>query len=276
MKKYVVFNIMIPSVIIILLPIIIFCFAIQYFKISEVNLAFISLQIKENTKIPQFISIMSVLVILAILFGVIFIALRKYNKNRIFLSGNIYGTSNYFIYKVAKILGFKKISLIRKPYYIMFKILMNDDFEIVELNKENENLCTDISIRIDESKFHNINNLRECNLIISDTYKINLDQIPETKRNIDTIIVERIGYEGTRISSEELINKVREEVIKINNTGANINLYMTTSVYNTYKIITSCFMQAQRDKIGVEIFQQDTKDNNKKFRENGKNILRRK
>ena len=154
---------------------------------------------------------------------------------------------------------------------------MNNDFEeLVNLDIENEQLVSDISIKTDESNFHNINNLRECNLIISDTYKINIEQLPIDKQDIDTIAIERIGHEKIRVSSQELVNEVRKAVIKIMNTGAKINLFMTTSTFNTYKIITECFMQADRDKMEVEIFQQDTTDKKKKFNDKGKKVLRRK
>lgn len=199
------------------------------------------------------------------------------NKNRVFLAGNIYGTNYYIFYKLAKVLGFNKISLIRKPYYCMFKIIINDDFEeLINLDKENEKLSSDISIRVDESKFHNINNLRECNLIVSDTYKIQLEQLPIDKKDIDTIEIERIGHSGVRISSQDLVNEVRKAVIKIVNTGANINLFLTTSTFNTYQIIRECFMQADRDKIELEVFQQDTSKRDKKFNNKGKKVLRRK
>lgn len=59
----------------------------------------------------------------------------------------------------------------------MFKIVMNNDFEeLVNLNVENEQLSKDILIKVDETKFHNIKNLRKYNLIVSDTSKINLEQ----------------------------------------------------------------------------------------------------
>lgn len=277
MKKYITLNILIPIILIFILPIIIFIFAIQYFSISEINLLFLTLEINENVNIPDYISNLSVFTTIIVLFSVIFIALRNFNKNRVFMSGNLYGTSYYIFYKLAKVLGFNKISLIRKPYYIMFKILMNNDFEeLVNLDIENEQLVSDISIKTDESNFHNINNLRECNLIISDTYKINIEQLPIDKQDIDTIAIERIGHEKIRVSSQELVNEVRKAVIKIMNTGAKINLFMTTSTFNTYKIITECFMQADRDKMEVEIFQQDTTDKNKKFNDKGKKVLRRK
>lgn len=277
MKKYITLNILIPIILIFILPIIIFIFAIQYFSISEINLLFLTLEINENVNIPDYISNLSVFTTIIVLFSVIFIALRNFNKNRVFMSGNLYGTSYYIFYKLARVLGFNKISLIRKPYYIMFKILMNNDFEeLVNLDIENEQLVSDISIKTDESNSHNINNLRECNLIISDTYKINIEQLPIDKQDIDTIAIERIGHEKIRVSSQELVNEVRKAVIKIMNTGAKINLFMTTSTFNTYKIITECFMQADRDKMEVEIFQQDTTDKNKKFNDKGKKVLRRK
>lgn len=277
MKKYITLNILIPIILIFILPIIIFIFAIQYFSISEINLLFLTLEINENVNIPDYISNLSVFTTIIVLFSVIFIALRNFNKNRVFMSGNLYGTSYYIFYKLARVLGFNKISLIRKPYYIMFKILMNNDFEeLVNLDIENEQLVSDISIKTDESNFHNINNLRECNLIISDTYKINIEQLPIDKQDIDTIAIERIGHKKIRVSSQELVNEVRKAVIKIMNTGAKINLFMTTSTFNTYKIITECFMQADRDKMEVEIFQQDTTDKNKKFNDKGKKVLRRK
>lgn len=277
MKRYIAFNVIIPIILIFVLPIIIFIFAIQYFSISEINLLFATLQINEDVDIPNYISDLSVCTMIIVLFSIIFIALRNFNKNRVFLSGNIYGTSYYIFYKLAKILGFNKISLIRKPYYIMFKIVLNDDFEeLVNLGKENEQLCSEISIKVDESKFHNINNLRECNLVISDTYKIKLDQLPIDKQDIDTVFIERIGHEGIRVSSPELVNEVRKSVIKIMNTGAKINLFMTTSTLNTYQIIRDCFMQADRDKIELEIFQQNTADKKKRFKDKGKKVIRRK
>ena len=260
-----------------ILPIMIFVVAIKYFSISEINLLFITLELNTNTDIPKYISYLSVITTIIVLFYIIFIAVRNYNKNRVFLSGNLYGTNYYIFYKLAKLLGFNKTSLIRKPYYCMFKIVINNDFnELVDLNKENEELSSEVRIKANESKFHNINNLRECNLIVSDTYKIRLEQLPLDKQDIDTIEIERIGYAGLRISSQELVNKVRESVIKIVATGAKINLFLTTSTFNTYQIIKECFMQADRDQIELEVFQQDTTTRDKKFKDNGKNVFRRK
>ena len=277
MKRYLFFNIIFPIILVFILPFVIFYFAVQYFSISEINLLFMSLELNENIEIPAYINYLSVAVIIMILFSIIFVAIKKFNSDRVFLSGNIYGTNHYVFYKLAKRLGFKKISLIRKPYYCMFKIVMNGDFdELVDLEEENSKLSSEIQIKVDETKFNNINNLRECNLIVSDTYKIKPNQIPVDKKDFDTIIIARDGHEGVRISSDKLVNEVRKAVIKIIGTGAKINLFLTTSTYNTYKIIRECFMQGERDKIELEVFQQDTKSREKKFGDKGKIVLRRK
>lgn len=274
MKKYIALNIILPLIILIVLPIFLFILSIKYFYISEINLPFVTLALNTNANIPNYISYIFVLTILFTFFGAIFIAIRKFNKDRIFLNGDIYGINYYIFYKIAYILGFKKICLIRKPYYIIFKIVMDGKFELINLNEEHPELSDDIDIKVDESDFHYINNLRECNLIVSDTYPINKSQLPASKKNIDTIVVSRIGNNSVRISSQELVNKTREEVVRILYTGAKINLYMTTSTYNTFRIIEECFMQAQRDKLNIEIFQQDTKDSNKKFKEKGKWVVK--
>ena len=100
-----------------------------------------SLELNENIEIPPYINNLSVAVTIIVLFSIIFVAIKKFNSDRVFLSGNIYGTNHYGFYKLAKILGFKKISLIRKPYYCMFKIVMNGDFdELVDLEEENSKL----------------------------------------------------------------------------------------------------------------------------------------
>ena len=100
MKRYIAFNIIIPMILIFILPIMIFLFAIQYFTISEINLLFLTLEISENTNIPNYISNLSVFTIILVLFSVIFIAVRNFNRNRVFMSGNIYGTNYYIFYKL--------------------------------------------------------------------------------------------------------------------------------------------------------------------------------
>lgn len=46
---------------------------------------------------------------------------------------------------------------------------------------------------------------------------------------------------------------------------------MTTSTYNTYKIVTDSFMQSGRDNLRVEIFQQG-RDKERAFEKKGKKI----
>ena len=61
LKKYIIFNIIMPILLIFILPIMIFVFAIQYFSISEINLLFVTLEINENADISNYISSLSVI-----------------------------------------------------------------------------------------------------------------------------------------------------------------------------------------------------------------------
>lgn len=275
---YIIFNIIIPLIVVFIMPIVLFILFYNYFELSEINILFLTLEAKADINIPQWLSETCTAIFLCILAIFVLNIIRKLNENKEFYRGNLYGSNNYWIYRLAKFLGFSKISLKRKPYYAMFKIVMNGDFDLIDLAKENENLSSEIKIDVNYNNFHKDvkNNLKECNLIIADTYDINQTQLPESKQGKDTIKIERIGHRGTRISSDELVNKTREAILTINATGAKINLFLTTSTYNTYEIIEQCFMVGKRDEMNVTVFQQDTKDKNKNFKERGKKVLERK
>ena len=65
------------------------------------------------------------------------------NKNRVFLSGNIYGTNYYIFYKLAKLLGFKK--KVDEEYrttlinFAKYKIVMFTMARIMEMEKGERN-----------------------------------------------------------------------------------------------------------------------------------------
>ena len=98
MKRYITFNIIIPIILIFILPIVIFIFAIQYFSISQINLLFLTLEVNENVDIPDYIGNLSILTTIIVLFSILFITLRNFNKNRVFMSGNIYGSNHYIFW----------------------------------------------------------------------------------------------------------------------------------------------------------------------------------
>lgn len=275
MILYCLFNILIPVIILFSFPILLILIIIPNFEITSINLLLVTMELKKNAQISECVQYSFSIYIIFSLFFILLKFIRKLNNDVELLKGNIYGTDKYLFYKIAKLLGFKKIDLKMKPYFIIFKVILNDDFDIINLEKENKAKSDKIKIEVDNSKFDNIkNNLRECNLIISDTYDIEINQLPLDKQEISTIEVRRINEKNIRISSDELVDQVRKSVIKIKETGAKINLFMTTSTYNTYQIVNSCFKVGNRDLYDVEIFQQNTKT--KKFNPKGKVILRNK
>lgn len=139
-------------------------------------------------------------------------------------------------------------------------------FEIVDDNIEKDE---NVNVQIDKTNFEYSNNMRECNLIIADTYPINKEQIPENKRNLDSIWIKRENSSiSTRVYSPKLINEVSENVALIQKAGAKINLYLTTNTKNTEKIVKDVFMKGDRSSYEIEIFLQES-NGGRKFKEKG-------
>ena len=216
-----------------------------------------------GTTIDQGITGIIVKVIVMI---VLYICIHRINSEKEFFNGDIYGDIPILFYYIAKFLGYKKISLIRKPYDIQFKVLRRDLFKIVEDNIEEDG---DVKIQVDKVNFKYSNNLRECNLIIADTYPIEKEQIPENKRNLDSIWIKREkSKKATRVYSPQLINEVSESVALIQKTGAKINLYLTTNTKNTEHIVKDVFMKGDRSSYNIEVFLQES-NGNRNFKEKG-------
>ncbi len=184
----------------------------------------------------------------------IFILNRQVFKTE-FLKGDVYGSKHIIWYGLAKILGYNKISLIRKPYNIIFKIVKYKMFEIVPDEIEED----DVEAYVDYSNIMDSNNLRECNLIIADTYEIKKEQIPESKRNLDTIYVYRDKSEkvNNRIYSPKLLSKIGEAFERAQKTGGKINLFLTTNTRTTKEMIEKILMKGERSTYNIEIFLQE-------------------
>ncbi len=199
----------------------------------------------------------------------IYIGIIKFNKEREFFNGDIYGNIPMVFYYIAKFLGYSKVSLIRKPYDIQFKLLRKDLFELVADDiSEDKN----VNVEVNTTKFNYSKNLRECNLIIEDTYPIKDEQIPENKRELDTIrITKEKTSESIRVYSPKLVAKVSEQVELIQSTGAKINLFLTTNTKHTERIIKDVFMKAERNKYNLEVFLQEA-NGSWNFRRKGKKV----
>jgi len=186
---------------------------------------------------------------------------------REFLNGDVYGDVPFIFYYLAKALGYRYISLIRKPYKVQFTIIRKDLFRIKDHLIDEDN---NVKITINKNDFKFSNNLRECNLVIADTFPIVKEQLPEIKKDLDTIIIEREKSKiNDRIYSKELMCKVQECTELIQKTGAKINLYLTTNTKHTELIVKDVFMK--RSNCVVEVFQQE-ECGTRKFKVKGKRM----
>ena len=159
---------------------------------------------------------------------------------------------------LAQLIGYKKISLIRKPYHIIFKLLSTKLFEVIdELNDDEKIKFNVIHIRGSGNK--------EVNLIVEDTYNIQKHQIPDKFIHFETIRFFRENIDGTRIYSSTFMDEIGRYIIEYRNKKYKINLFMTTNVKNTRYLIENYFLNGDRGFTIIEIFQMDMNDEQQKI-----------
>lgn len=203
------------------------------------------------------------------LFFIIFFMIRNFNSKLEFLDGDVYGDIPIFFYKLASILGYGNISLIRKPYYVQIKILKENMFKLV-----NDNIAEDekVDAEVKKINFKSIDDFNECNLIIQDTYPILKSQLPDSKVNLPMIWISRNKSQiSSRVYSPILLQKVEKAMNELQIKNKTINLFLTTNTKNTERIVKDIIMKGNRVKYKIYIFQQDSKKN-RKFKEKGKRI----
>lgn len=255
--KKIFFQIIVPIVLIIL-PFV--------FSDQMLNLIKKLYESYNGTTIDAVITNTIVKIIIAV---IIYIIIKKYNSKKEFLNGDVYGDFPMLFYYLAKCLGYGNVSLIRKPYDIQFKLLKNELFNIVDDKIETDE---EVNVVIDKGDFKFSINMRECNLVISDTYPITKEQLPNSKKNLDTIWIKREkSAKAPRVYSPKLINAVNDCVATIEQTGAKINLFLTTNTKNTEKIVKDIFMKGDRTKYEITIFLQNA-DSERTFKEKGKKV----
>lgn len=210
----------------------------------------------------------------------VFIILRKNNECIRLNSGNHYHIHYYAYYWICShILGFKKCSLILVPIYMQIRLILDDvfpefyygddSFYKEEMGKE-ENL-----IRITE---YNINNPDKelVNIIVSDTYPIELSSIPQLYSSNYTICIERTDnqHSKSRVFSPALIETLNNQICKLSG-NKKINLFATTNPKNLYFMVNNTFKKAGRTNIThLTVFTQNNASlNNWKFDEIGKRVF---
>lgn len=212
--------------------------------------------------------IASFILILIVLFGI-----RKYNAGLIMNRMRVYHDYSYSWYWFcAKVLGIKKCSLILVPIQMQFKLAIRGTFEEYPLNDDDypavaeEPECSVTKDNIDQSN-------SEINIILEDTYVIEVDKIPKSKRDLYTIWISRNdGKSNGRHFSQKFIETSINVVRSFKNIST-VNVFATTNPKNTLHIANRVFGLGERGNIKhLYVFQQKREDKNRVFESRGHRI----
>lgn len=201
-------------------------------------------------------------------------SVRKINKGYIFNKGDVYKNYPYIWYWVcAKILGYSECNLILVPIFMQFKLVIQDTFDKYHcgnLNKKDNDI-------ISVNKKNMSSTSDEANLIIADTYPLDVKQIPAAKRaNLTILILRDNSVDHNRYDSPNLVQAVVNEVRNLPFSIKKVNVFATTNPQNTMNIASNAFKLGERSNLDeVTVFQQKRTGNPRKFQKKGKVVYKR-
>ena len=211
--------------------------------------------------------------IVAIVLSILILSIvRKQNKEITMNRKNIYHKYSYLWYWFcAKILGIEKCSLILVPIYMQFKLVIKSIFNNFPLDERDYPVIDDEK-DIKVTKLNWSSDSSEINMILEDTYQIDIKQIPDEKSNLPTIKISRNdGSSTVRHYSCKFINRVNDETRGLSN-GVRVNVYATTNPMNTYNIAKRVFKIANRGNLAELYVYQQESTGSRLFESKGKKI----
>ena len=192
-----------------------------------------------------------------LLFFVLLIWYRCSNKEKEYAPTDIYGDYHISIYYIAwLVVGYKKVNLKMKPIPLQFQLLNKNKFEFID-DTEYSDKCYKYKVT---HKGKLDNDTTQVNIILSDTYQIAIDKIPNALKENYTINISRVGEKGIRTQSQELIELLIKEVQNTKQYCKTYNLFLTTSVSTNISIYNQVF-HTERDKYTLNVYQQDSENN---------------
>lgn len=239
---------LVETLIIIGIPIITFCFDIAT-KISTF--------LPNKTKVEDLNSFIIVFIriggnlAIAIVLVISFYLLCRYkiNSKHTMNTQNCFHEYPYWWYMYcSKFLGFKTCNLVLVPNYLQYKLVINQVFdEFLPEQKEYPEVEDDT---ISVTTFNERKRGGDINLIISDTYPINIDKLPNNTKELYTIIISRDKNvsDNSRHYSPKLIETVTNQVRSFNN-GTDLNVYSSVNPFNAQRIAEQAFKQGDRGPI---------------------------
>lgn len=245
-KKYIRSKILWPFIVFIIINIVIitfiileyisgFIFKTPYLEIATINMPTIIVQIIAAGVLMLFIHCM----------------FKRKLKDEILFASDAYGTYYLCWYLIAKFIGYRKISLNSVPYKIHLLVLRYNLFEPIFDQKEAVNLEKEVDynvVFIDGTK-------REINIIVSDTYEIEKQYIPNKYLEFQTYKITRTKETGIRYYAPSFIDEVGKVLNANKDSNIKMNLFMTTSIPNTRYLFKEYILLKGRHNINIEIFQ---------------------
>lgn len=201
--------------------------------------------------------------------------MRKSNADFVMNKGNRYHLSCYgWYWFCSHILGIKKCNLILVPIYLQFKLVINDVFEEYPFDEKRFPTLSQDTVTVEElvPAATGVND-SEINLVLEDTYPIEINQIPERKRNLFTIKISRNRPDniGQRYYSTQFIETV-QSIVRHLPDSVTVNIFATTNPVNTRYIAQNTFQLANRDNIECLYVYQQSSVGNRNFESKGHKI----
>lgn len=211
------------------------------------------------------------LIVSAMIYG----GMRKFNADLVMNKGNRYHCSCYCWYWFCShILGIKKCNLILVPIYLQFKLVINDVFEEYPFDEKRFPTLSQDTVTVEElvPAATGVND-SEINLVLEDTYPIEINQIPERKRNLFTIKISRNRPDniGQRYYSTQFIETV-QSIVRHLPDSVTVNIFATTNPVNTRYIAQNTFQLANRGNIECLYVYQQSSVGNRNFESRGHKI----
>lgn len=191
---------------------------------------------------------------------ILFLLLRRINREQLFNKGNIYFNQSYFCYYLGgKILGYGKVTLVKVPIQIQYKLVVNEVFN--EILVDSNAITKDEEVRVLQLNMNQVSN--EINFILSDTYLTRLNELPLEKAHLPTIIIERTTeFDGIRTINQSFINEVRKQTNFYSREFEQINLFATTNTNHNKVIFEQCFKNGNRTGFNkIAIYEQKSISN---------------
>ncbi len=218
----------------------------------------------QNTDLPNYIRVAAAygrIPLSITIFILVLLWLRHTNKKVIInKDNNTYHKHTYIFYwACASILGYKQCRLKDVPIPMQIKLATNSVFDKLVVDEGVHEAQKNEKIKV---TITNDNPLTSTvNIIISDTYKATISQLPGTVLQFTTIEIDRSSGDHMRYLSDKLLKTVTSTIRDLPKTVVEINAFLTTNPSNTYRITKEAFVTAGRDRIKhLYVYQQEREE----------------